>query len=256
LFTGIIEDLGTVEGIKRTDKGAQLSFGTALPLKRVSIGESIAVNGACLTVVKKRPAGRRGKIAGTIAMDVSAETLRRTTLGALAVGDRVNLERCLTLDKLLGGHLVSGHVDGVGRIVAITPEGDSKLYTFEVPPAQARYLVEKGSVAIDGVSLTVFSISGRRFSVALIPHTLKLTTLGRKGQGAAVNVESDMLVKYVERILAGRSNGAAHKASRRPAGAAIVKIAIADKSAIANKSASANKTAGASLSAAGRGVSS
>jgi riboflavin synthase len=249
LFTGIIEDLGTVEGIKRTDKGAQLSFGTALPLKRVSIGESIAVNGACLTVVKKR-AGRRGKTAGTIAMDVSAETLRRTTLGALALGDRVNLERCLTLDKLLGGHLVSGHVDGVGRIVAITPEGDSKLYTFEVPPAQARYLVEKGSVAIDGVSLTVFSISGRRFSVALIPHTLKLTTLGRKGPGAAVNVESDMLVKYVERILAGRSNGAAHKASRRPADTAVVKIAIA------NKSARANKTASASLSGGGRGVSS
>jgi riboflavin synthase len=256
LFTGIIEDLGTVEGIKRTDKGARLSFGTALPLRRVSIGDSIAVNGACLTVVKKSRAGRRGKIAGTIAMGVSAETLRRTTLGALAVGDRVNLERCLTLDKLLSGHLVSGHVDGVGRIVAITPEGDSKLYTFEVPPAQARYLVEKGSVAIDGVSLTVFSITGRRFSVALIQHTLKLTTLGRKGPGAAVNVESDMLVKYVERILAGRSNGAAHKASRRPAGAGIVKIAVANKSAIADKSARANKTASASLSGGGRGVSS
>jgi riboflavin synthase len=254
LFTGIIEDLGTVEGIKRTDKGARLSFGTALPLRRVSIGDSIAVNGACLTVVKKGRAGRRGK--GVIAMDVSAETLRRTSLGALAVGDRVNLERCLTLDKLLGGHLVSGHVDGVGRIVAITPEGDSKLYTFEVPPAQARYLVEKGSVAIDGVSLTVFSITGRRFSVELIPHTLKLTTLGRKGPGAAVNVESDMLVKYVERILAGRSNGAAHKASRRPTGIAIVKIALANKPAIADKSASANKTASASLSARGRGVSS
>jgi riboflavin synthase len=254
LFTGIIEDLGTVEGIKRTDKGALLSFGTTLPLKRVSIGDSIAVNGACLTVVKKGRTGRRGK--GVIAMDVSAETLRRTTLDALAVGDRVNLERCLTLDKLLGGHLVSGHVDGVGRIVAITPEGDSKLYTFEVPPAQARYLVEKGSVAIDGVSLTVFSITGRRFSVALIPHTLKLTTLGRKGPGAAVNVESDMLVKYVERILAGRSNGAAHKASRGPAGTAIVKIALANKPAIADKPASANKTASASLSARDRGVSS
>ncbi len=254
MFTGIIEDLGTVERIKRTDKGALLSFATALPPKRISIGDSIAVNGACLTVVKKRSAGRRGKIAGTtagiIAMDVSAETLRRTTLGALAPGDRVNIERCLTLDKLLGGHLVSGHVDGVGRIVSITPEGDSKLYTFEVPPAQARYLVEKGSVAIDGVSLTVFAITGRRFSVALIPHTLKLTTLGRKGTGAAVNVESDMLVKYVERILAGRNNGAAHKASRRSADTAVVKIAIA------NKSASANKTASASLSARGRGVSS
>jgi riboflavin synthase len=236
LFTGIIEDLGTVEGIKRTDKGALMSFGTALPLSRISIGESIAVNGACLTVVKKR----RDKQRGIIAMDVSAETLRCTTLGTLAAGDRVNLERCLTLDKLLGGHLVSGHVDGVGKVVAITPEGDSKLYTFEVQPAQVRYLVEKGSVAIDGVSLTVFAITGRRFSVALIPHTLKLTTLGHKGPGAAVNVESDMLVKYVERILAGRSNGDA----RESAGTALVETAIA------------NKTAGAPLRARGRGAAS
>jgi riboflavin synthase len=237
LFTGIIEDLGTIEGIKRTDKGALVSLGTALPLSRISIGDSIAVNGACLTVVKKRPGGRRGKIAdkildkiaGIIAMDVSAETLRRSTLGTLAAGDRVNLERCLTLDKLLGGHLVSGHVDGVGKIVGIKPEGDSKLYTFEVPPAQARYLVEKGSVAIDGVSLTVFAITGRRFSVALIPHTLKQTTLGRKGPGAVVNVESDMLVKYVERILAGRNDGAAHTTARRPARTALVEIAVANK---------------------------
>ena len=234
MFTGIIEDLGTVEGVKRTAEGALLSFATALPLARISIGDSIAVNGACLTVVRKRRAGRRG----VIAMDVSAESLRRTTLGMLAVGERVNLERCLTLDKLLGGHLVSGHVDGVGKIVAITPEGDSKLYTFEVPPAQARYLVEKGSVAIDGISLTVFAITGRRFSVALIPHTLKLTTLGRKGPGDAVNVESDMLVKYVERILGRRSNGAAREASRQPAGTAMV------------------ETAGAALRARGRGVSS
>jgi riboflavin synthase len=238
LFTGIIEDLGTVEGIKRTNKGARLSFTTGLPLGRISIGDSIAVNGACLTVFKKR----RGNGRGTIAMDVSAETLRRTTLGGLAVGDRINLERCLTLDKLLGGHLVSGHVDGVGKIVAIAREGDSKLYTFEVAPGQVRYLVEKGSVAIDGVSLTVFAITGGRFSVALIPHTLKLTTLGRKGAGAAVNVESDMLVKYVERILAGRGNGAAHKASRRRAGAGIVDTAIV------------SKTAGAALRARGRGA--
>lgn len=229
MFTGIIEDLGTVAGIKRTNKGALLSFATALPLGRISIGDSIAVNGACLTVVRKQRGNRRA----TIAMDVSAETLRRTTLGSLAVGDRVNLERCLTLDKLLGGHLVSGHVDGVGKIVSITAEGDSKLYTFEVAPAQARYLVEKGSVAIDGVSLTVFAIAGRRFSVALIPHTLRLTTLGQKGPGDAVNVESDMLVKYVERILTGRSNGAA----RRSAAATPV-----------------SKTAGATRHARGRGV--
>ena len=198
MFTGIIEDLGTVAGIKRTNKGALLSFATALPLGRISIGDSIAVNGACLTVVRKQRGNRRA----TIAMDVSAETLRRTTLGSLAVGDRVNLERCLTLDKLLGGHLVSGHVDGVGKIVSITAEGDSKLYTFEVAPAQARYLVEKGSVAIDGVSLTVFAIAGRRFSVALIPHTLAVTTLGLKRTGDRVNVENDLLVKYVERVAA------------------------------------------------------
>jgi len=234
LFTGIIEDLGTVVGIKRTNKGALLSFATTLPLGRISIGDSIAVNGACLTVVRKQRGNRRA----TIAMDVSAETLRCTTLGSLAVGDRVNLERCLTLDKLLGGHLVSGHVDGVGKIFSIAPEGDSKLYTFEVAPAQARYLVEKGSVAIDGVSLTVFAIAGRRFSVALIPHTLKLTTLGKKEPGAAVNVESDMLVKYVERILAGRSNGAARrKAAHRSAAAAFVSAA-----------------AGAARQARGRGV--
>jgi len=214
LFTGIIEDLGTVEGIKRIDKGARLSFATALPIARIAIGDSIAVNGACLTVVKKRR--------GVIAMDVSAESLRRTTLGALAVGDRVNLERCLTLDKLIGGHLVSGHVDGVGKIAAITPEGDSKLYTFEVAPAQARYLVEKGSVAIDGISLTVFAITGRRFSVALIPHTLKLTTLGRKLPGSAVNVESDMLVKYVERVVEGRlGNGRRAGAKLKPAARAL-----------------------------------
>jgi riboflavin synthase len=117
----------------------------------------------------------------------------------------VNLERCLTLDKLIGGHLVSGHVDGVGRIVSIEPEGDSRLYTFEVGANETHYLVEKGSVALDGVSLTVFGIRGRRFKVALIPHTLKMTTLGHKGVGASLNVESDMLVKYVDRIVSERA---------------------------------------------------
>jgi riboflavin synthase len=164
-------------------------------------------------------------------MEVSAETLRRTTLGTLAAGDRVNLERCLSLDKLIGGHLVSGHVDGVGRIVAIAREGDSMLYTFEVAPAQARYLVEKGSVAIDGISLTVFGIRGRRFAVALIPHTLKMTTLGRKRVGDAVNIESDMLVKYVERILAGRGSEGASRMAWAPVGAAPAATAPALKTA-------------------------
>jgi riboflavin synthase len=193
VFTGIIEDLGTVASINRSVSGAVLTIRTALPLARIALGDSIAINGACMTVTAKRR--------GAFAMDISAESLRRTVLGTLVPGDRVNLERCLTLGKLIGGHLVSGHVDGVGRIVAIEPEGDSRLYTFEVPAAQTRYLVEKGSVTLDGISLTVFNIRGRRFSVALIPHTLRMTTLGFKRPGDAVNVEGDMLVKYVERIL-------------------------------------------------------
>jgi riboflavin synthase len=193
VFTGIIEDLGAVATIKAAPGGAVLTIRSALPLARVRRGDSIAINGACMTVT--------GKGRGAFTMDISAESLRRTTLGELKRGDRVNLERCLTLDKLIGGHLVSGHVDGIGRLLSIKREGDSRLYTFEVPAAQARYLVEKGSVAIDGISLTVFGIRGRRFSVALIPHTLKFTTLGGKCPGDPVNVESDMLVKYVERIL-------------------------------------------------------
>jgi riboflavin synthase len=212
LFTGIIEDLGTVQAIKQSRDGAIITIRTALPVGRIAIGESIAVSGCCLTVVRKAR--------GTIAMDVSAETLRRTILGALKPGDRVNLERCLTLGKLIGGHLVSGHVDGVGRIVSIEPEGDSRLFTFEAGAREMGYLVEKGSVAIDGVSLTVFGIRGRRFKVALIPHTLKMTTLGHKGPGAAVNVESDMLVKYVDRIMSGRAasrrNGRGGKRGKTP----------------------------------------
>ena len=207
MFTGIIEDLGSVASIKHTDGGVIIAIRTKLPLARITIGESIAVNGCCLTVIRKAR--------GAFSADVSAESLRRTVLGDLQPGDRVNLERCLTLEKLLGGHMVSGHVDGVGRIAAIEPEGDSRLYTFEVGALLARYLIEKGSVAIDGISLTVFDIRGRgsaarskgpggafTFKVALIPHTLAVTTLGFKRPGDRVNVESDLLVKYVERVAA------------------------------------------------------
>ena len=195
MFTGIIEDLGTISAIKRQGKGAVLAIRTKLPIAKISTGDSIAINGACMTVT--------GKARGAFRVDISEESLRRTVLGDLEPGSRVNLERCLTLGKLIGGHLVSGHVDGVGRIVSIEPEGESRLYTFEVPAAQARYLVEKGSITLDGISLTVFNIRGRRFAVALIPHTLKMTTLGFKRPGDRVNVESDMLVKYVERVLGG-----------------------------------------------------
>jgi len=196
VFSGIIEDLGTVQSLKPSDKGMLITLRTALPVARIKLGDSIAVNGACLTVIEKAR--------GTIAMEVSAETLRRTVLGKLNLGDRVNLERSLTLGTLLNGHLVSGHVGGVGKIVSIKPEGDSRLYVFEAPTSEARYLVEKGSVAVDGISLTVFSIRGRRFTCAIIPHTLKMTTLGVKGVGSAVNIESDMLGKYVEKFLGER----------------------------------------------------
>jgi riboflavin synthase len=205
MFTGIIEDLGTVESLQPTDQGVVISIHTSIPTSEIAIGDSITVNGACLTVISKS--------AGRFAMDVSAETLRCTALGQLKPGSRVNLERCLTLGKLIGGHLVSGHVDGIGRIVSIKPEGDSRLFTFEVAPEQARYLVEKGSVAIDGTSLTVFSIKDCNFSIEVIPHTLRSTTLGSKQPGDCVNVENDMLVKYVERILVARETARATAAS-------------------------------------------
>jgi len=196
MYSGIIEDLGTVADIKRSADGVVLTIRTAMPLGKVKIGDSISVSGTCLTVTAK---GR-----GTLKMDLSAETQRRTNLGELKTGDAVNLERCITLNTVLNGHIVAGHVDGVGRVVSVKPEGDSKLYTFEVPASEARYLVEKGSVAIDGISLTVFSIRGRRFSCALIPHTLKVTTMGRRKPGDKVNIETDMMAKYVERILSER----------------------------------------------------
>ena len=196
MYTGIIEDLGTIANIKRVAQGAVMTVKTALTLSKIHIGDSISFNGVCVTVVAK---GR-----GKISADLSAETLRRSTLGTLKAGDAINLERCLTMDKLLGGHLVAGHVDGVARIVSIKPEASSRLFTFEAPSSEVRYLVEKGSVALDGISLTCFAIKGRQFSVALIPHTLKVTTLGDRKAGDKVNFESDMLVKYVEKMLAQR----------------------------------------------------
>ena len=202
MFSGIIEDLGKVADVKHGGEGAVLTIRTGMPIAKIKIGDSIAVNGTCLTVTAK---GR-----GSFKMDVSAETLRRTSLGELKVGHPVNLERCLTLNTLLNGHIVAGHVDSVGRVVSIKPEGDSKLFTFEVAANEARYLVEKGSVAIDGISLTVFGIRGRRFNCALIPHTLKVTTMGVRKPGDKVNVESDMMAKYVERILSGREAQAAN----------------------------------------------
>jgi len=188
LFSGIVEAVGEIRSAEPSAAGARLSI--AAPFPGLDLGESICVNGVCLTVIE---AG-----SGAFTVDVSAETLRRSTLGKLRSGSAANLERSLRLGDRLSGHLVFGHVDGVGHLISVTPEGDSYLYEFAAPQGVSRYLVEKGSVAVDGVSLTVFGCVGDRFSVAVIPHTANITTLGRLQPGEQVNLESDMLAKYVE----------------------------------------------------------
>jgi riboflavin synthase len=199
MFTGIIEATGRVSRVEPRGGGTRVTLETARPLRALALGESIAVNGACLTVVAMKD--RR------FTVEVSPETLRRTTLGALAAGTRVNLERSLRVGDRLGGHIVQGHVDGVGTLDAITPDREWSLYRFHAPAALARYLVEKGSIAIDGVSLTVFACRGTRFSVALIPHTLAVTTLGERKPGDRVNVEADVLLKQIAAMLRSRRPG-------------------------------------------------
>ncbi len=189
MFTGIVEELGTVESIEagRLVVAGKTVCADARP------GESIAVNGVCLTVVDTD-----GEL---FRADVMRETLDRSSLGALRPGDRVNLERAATLATRLGGHLVQGHVDGVGSIVARQPGEGWDTVRFSLPPSLARYVVEKGSIAVDGVSLTVTAAGDSFFEVGLIPTTLALTTLGIKGVGDPVNLEVDVIAKYVERLL-------------------------------------------------------
>jgi riboflavin synthase len=199
MFTGIIEATARVERVEPKGGGSRLVLATARPLAKLALGESIAVAGACLTVTGARD--RR------FTVEVSPETLRRTTLGALRRGDRVNLERSLRVGDRFGGHVVQGHVDGVGALEAITPDGEWSLYRFRAPAALAPYLVEKGSIAVDGVSLTVFACRGSRFTVALIPHTLAVTTLGARRPGDRVNVEADVLLKHIATMLRSRRPG-------------------------------------------------
>jgi len=192
VFSGIIERVGEVASLGPAARGGARLAIRGGP-RGLAIGESIAVSGACMTVTRVRGT--------TFAVDVSPESLRRTTLGALRPGARVNLERSLRLSDRLSGHLVFGHVDGVGELRSITPEGDGALFRFGVPAPLARYLVEKGSIAVDGISLTVFGCSARAFTVAVIPHTLAATTLSDRRPGDRVNLESDMLARYVEQIV-------------------------------------------------------
>lgn len=193
MFSGIVETTATVTDVQRTDDGARLTLRSAIPGADVALGESICTNGTCLTVTTIRD--------DRLGFDVSAESLRRTNLGDLRPGDSVNLERSLRLEDRLSGHLVFGHVDGVGRVESIQPEGDSFLYTFSIPRELSRYLVEKGSVAVDGISLTVFSCKAAAFSCAIIPHTHEVTTLHRRRVGDRVNIETDMQGKYVEKFV-------------------------------------------------------
>jgi riboflavin synthase len=196
VFSGIIQATGRLEARTPRDGGARLTLSTPRPLPRLAVGESVAVNGACLTVAARN--GRR------FTVDVSPETLRRTTLGRLPLGTRVNLERALRLGDRIGGHIVQGHVDAVGRLEAIQPDGEWVLYRFSAPAALAPYLVEKGSIAVDGVSLTVFRCRKGGFSVALVPHTLRATTLGERRPGDRVNLEADILLKHIAALVRPR----------------------------------------------------
>jgi riboflavin synthase len=191
MFTGIITDLGRVTSISKHGD-ARFEIATKYDLKTINIGASICCSGCCLTVVEKGP--------GSFFVDVSAESLSRTTLKNWQEGTLVNLERSLKMGDELGGHLVSGHVDGVGEIIAIKPEGDSKRFTFRVPDVLAPFIATKGSIALDGTSLTVNEVSGNSFGVNIIPHTQAVTCWGQARVGDPVNVEIDMLARYVARL--------------------------------------------------------
>jgi riboflavin synthase len=196
MFTGIVEELGTVESLAQSGGGYHLSVRARKVVEDVRLGDSIAVDGACLTVTRFDPAG--------FTVGLSPETLRRTNLGRLRRGDRVNLERALRPGDRMGGHYVQGHVDGVGTIAERRQEGDSVVVKIAVPEGITRYVVEKGFIAIDGTSLTITARGEDWFAVALIPFTQEAVTLARKGIGEGVNLEVDIIAKYVESFLARR----------------------------------------------------
>jgi riboflavin synthase len=197
MFTGLIEDVGKITSLRLNKSSAVLAVETGLPLRSMELGASIAINGACLTLIKK---GRR-----TFTVDVSPETLNRTSLSSVGAGSLVNLERSLRLQDRLGGHWVTGHVDGTGVVKAIEKRGEFIFFSFRVPAAIGRLLVTKGSVAVDGISLTVNECSKSRFSVAIIPFTLQHTNLRARRLGDKVNIETDLIGKYVHEFLKQRT---------------------------------------------------
>ena len=195
MFTGLIEDVGKVQALERRGSSARLSVATALPAAEFFIGDSVAINGVCLTVT--------GSAGTVLTFDVSPETLDKSGLGRLSSGDPVNLERAMRLSDRLGGHIVTGHIDCVATVAERREESGNIIFSFRIHPENCRYVIEKGSVAIDGISLTVNSVTSDSFSVNIIPHTVQMTTLRFKKPGDTVNIETDIIGRYVERLLAG-----------------------------------------------------
>jgi riboflavin synthase len=212
VFTGIVEELGTLVAREDGADSAVLRIRARKALEGIALGDSIAVNGVCLTVTGVAPDADAIDGSGVWSTDVMAETLRRSSLASVGAGDPVNLERAVTPTTRLGGHIVQGHVDGVGTVVSRTPGDDWEVVRIAVPAALARYVVEKGSITVDGVSLTVSALSDDGASdpapwleVSLIPTTLRETTLGERAPGDPVNLEVDVIAKYVERLLGARA---------------------------------------------------
>jgi riboflavin synthase len=199
MFTGLVEDVGRIASAERTaEQAVELTIATgAMDAASLALGESVACDGVCLTVTFREP-GRFRVLAGP-------ETLARTTLGKVRAGDRLNLERAMRAGGRFGGHMVAGHVDGVGTLASRRPLGPGVEMVFQAPAELLRYVVEKGSIAVDGISLTVNRVEATSFAVALIPHTLEHTSLGGKQEGAAVNLEVDIVGKYIEKLLGGRA---------------------------------------------------
>lgn len=191
MFTGIVTDIGRVRKVEQTDRDRRYEIETAWDTATIDLGASISHAGCCLTVTERGP--------GWFAVEVSNETLSKTTLGGWKEGDRVNLERAAKLGDELGGHIVSGHVDGLGRVLSVTPESGSHRIEIEAPDPLHRFIAPKGSITMDGVSLTVNAVDGRSFGVNIIPHTWEATTLGGLKAGDAVNLEIDMLARYLAR---------------------------------------------------------
>ena len=211
MFTGIVEEKGTVGHISLAGISGSIAIRARKVLEGTRIGDSIAVNGVCLTVVSLRPDG--------FTADVMAETIRRTGLGSLKPGDQVNLERAMAADGRFGGHIVAGHIDGVGTIRSAVPEGNAVWITIDAPPQILRYIVEKGSIAIDGISLTVAYVDESVFKVSVIPHTAAETTLLSKKAGDIVNLENDIVGKYIEKLMSPLSAYGADPAAGSGTGA-------------------------------------